>query len=335
MDKERAVLNLTSYSDNNLLLPERENVINFYRNILEGYVYDELDFSSEDNVIIEDIGIYANLIIHKSSINTSQHILSSDALKRFIDLGGNIILIANDTSRLLGYTPSSYASGHFLYDYFNINRVQSNVNTRLALGVSTNWNNLPDLEIDLSKIPVAWNNRLRQMEVFSSDRFHTLYTYFSNGEGTSSVFDGLPIAFYTTKGNSQIVVTSIPLYFIKEEQSKLFIQTVLNHLAENTSDFDHNVLSVQNINLHNYPNPFNPSTIIEFSLPVPTNIEIDIFNIRGQKIRSLTNDSFLAGSHKIEWNGTDDSGRAVGSGIYFYRMIANDFSVTRRMVLLK
>ncbi|MCL2063311.1 MAG: T9SS type A sorting domain-containing protein [Candidatus Cloacimonetes bacterium] len=85
----------------------------------------------------------------------------------------------------------------------------------------------------------------------------------------------------------------------------------------------------------NFPNPFNPLTVISFSLENAGHVIIDIFNIRGQKVYSLINATMPSGEHQITWYGTDEHGRAVDSGIYFYRMQTEDFSAVRRMVLLK
>ncbi|MCL2065520.1 MAG: choice-of-anchor J domain-containing protein [Candidatus Cloacimonetes bacterium] len=85
----------------------------------------------------------------------------------------------------------------------------------------------------------------------------------------------------------------------------------------------------------NYPNPFNPTTTIAFDIALPGNVRIDIFNIRGQRVKTVSNEHFGAGSHRVEWNGTDENDRSVGSGIYFYRMVSGDFTDVKRMVLLK
>jgi flagellar hook assembly protein FlgD len=60
-----------------------------------------------------------------------------------------------------------------------------------------------------------------------------------------------------------------------------------------------------------------------------------VYNIRGQRIKTLVNDHFPAGRHSAVWNGTDDNGRVVSSGVYFYRMTAGEFTETRRMLLMK
>ena len=85
----------------------------------------------------------------------------------------------------------------------------------------------------------------------------------------------------------------------------------------------------------NYPNPFNPETIINFSLSVASNLRVDIYNIKGQKVKSLLNEQRLAGNHNIVWNGKDDNGLDVGSGIYLYKMETDDFVAIRKMVLMK
>jgi subtilisin family serine protease len=85
----------------------------------------------------------------------------------------------------------------------------------------------------------------------------------------------------------------------------------------------------------NYPNPFNISTIISFSLTRPSNVRIDILNILGQTVRSFDLGLTSEGGHTLEWNGEDNRGKEVVSGVFFYRIIAGDKVAVRKMVLLK
>ncbi|MCL2062939.1 MAG: T9SS type A sorting domain-containing protein [Candidatus Cloacimonetes bacterium] len=85
----------------------------------------------------------------------------------------------------------------------------------------------------------------------------------------------------------------------------------------------------------NFPNPFNPETMIRFNVAIDSIVSIDIYNIRGQRVRNLLNESMKAGFHQVLWNGEDEYGRDVGSGLYFYVMRTGDFTTVRRMVLLK
>ncbi len=85
----------------------------------------------------------------------------------------------------------------------------------------------------------------------------------------------------------------------------------------------------------NYPNPFNPTTRIQVALPQTARLEISVYNILGQKVATLVDGVRDAGYLTVEWNGTNDRGLNVGSGVYFLRMNADKFTATRKMMLMK
>ena len=85
----------------------------------------------------------------------------------------------------------------------------------------------------------------------------------------------------------------------------------------------------------NIPNPFNPSTSISYHLPEDTYVKIVVYNVLGQEARELFKGDQVSGFHTVVWNGKDNLGRQVASGIYAYRLIAGDFISSRRMTLLK
>lgn len=85
----------------------------------------------------------------------------------------------------------------------------------------------------------------------------------------------------------------------------------------------------------NTPNPFNPSTAIEYQLPEAGMVRLAIYNVVGQEVRTLVNERKEAGAFTVTWDGTDAMGRRVASGVYLYRIQAGDFSASRRMLLLK
>ena len=85
----------------------------------------------------------------------------------------------------------------------------------------------------------------------------------------------------------------------------------------------------------NYPNPFNPSTSISFRLPSASRAVVEIFDVRGALVRVLVDKTMRAGSHIVEWNGRDEGGSVVGSGVYFYRLTADGHSTSKKMVILK
>ena len=87
--------------------------------------------------------------------------------------------------------------------------------------------------------------------------------------------------------------------------------------------------------LSNYPNPFNPTTTINYSLKENSKVSLKIYNIKGQKVKQLFNDQLSAGEHSVIWNGTDNNGKSVSSGIYFYKLRTANFEKTKKMILMK
>lgn len=85
----------------------------------------------------------------------------------------------------------------------------------------------------------------------------------------------------------------------------------------------------------NFPNPFNPSTAIGFSLPIKADVSLKIYNTTGQLVKTLGDRSFEAGHHTLTWDGTNQGGEAVSSGIYFYRLKTDGFTNSKRMILMK
>jgi len=101
---------------------------------------------------------------------------------------------------------------------------------------------------------------------------------------------------------------------------------------------DISILKLSNILYQNFPNPFNPTTTISFFTTENNekNTDLVIYNLKGQKVKTLVNEVLPAGEHSVVWNGDDDSGKKVSSGIYFYQLkVGKDFSETKKMLLLR
>jgi hypothetical protein len=89
--------------------------------------------------------------------------------------------------------------------------------------------------------------------------------------------------------------------------------------------------------LGNYPNPFNPTTSIPFHISCKSSMRttLTVYNILGQRVRALVNEDKLPGEYKVVWDGKDENGEPVSSGIYLYKLDAGNFSATKRMILIK
>jgi hypothetical protein len=85
----------------------------------------------------------------------------------------------------------------------------------------------------------------------------------------------------------------------------------------------------------NYPNPFNPETTISYSVKGTSPVTVEIYNVKGQKVKTLVNETKASGNHTIKWNGTDSNNHKVTSGVYFYRMQAGKYTASRKMILMQ
>jgi len=110
-----------------------------------------------------------------------------------------------------------------------------------------------------------------------------------------------------------------------------------SNLIEKTTGADANEIVVPAVTRmnNNYPNPFNPSTTISFSLKENSSVTLKIFNIKGELVNTLVNESLDAGVHQIVWEGEDRYSRPCASGVYFYKMKAGRYSSTKKMILMK
>jgi len=85
----------------------------------------------------------------------------------------------------------------------------------------------------------------------------------------------------------------------------------------------------------NFPNPFNPTTTLAFSLKDGGNVNLTIYDVAGRRVRELVNERRDRGAYKVTWDGQNDSGGIVASGVYFYKLIAGSFTDTKKMTILK
>jgi hypothetical protein len=108
-----------------------------------------------------------------------------------------------------------------------------------------------------------------------------------------------------------------------------------SHAAAILPSSDPTVPALSDKLLQNYPNPFNPSTTIAFQTAQNGEARLTVFNLKGQFVRELNSGYLPKGDHSVLWDGRDDCGNAVASGLYFYRLQTREASITKRMLLMK
>lgn len=95
------------------------------------------------------------------------------------------------------------------------------------------------------------------------------------------------------------------------------------------------IITLATVLYNNYPNPFNPETNIAYSIKEAGNVTIEVYNLRGQLVKTLVNDVKETGEFSATWTGTDNTNKTVSSGVYFYKMRSGNYTSTKKMILMK
>jgi hypothetical protein len=137
-------------------------------------------------------------------------------------------------------------------------------------------------------------------------------------------------------GNEQVYVG---LQFVSDESDNYFgvlADRFILHVETPTSvDMVSDVVPRQLTLGQNYPNPFNMKTVISFGLPTNSQVTLEVFDILGRKVRELLNERLESGYHQVIWDGRNENGEVVTSGVYFYRLSYGDIQEIKSMTLIK
>ncbi|NQV17418.1 MAG: T9SS type A sorting domain-containing protein [Armatimonadetes bacterium] len=199
-------------------------------------------------------------------------------------------------------------------------------------------------EIDLSHYQSVFGHDLKQVD----DEVYALYSGDANDDGIVDLEDINELNIKTEDDFGYLAFDfDMNGYLSNEDLDNYFWPNlnVMSHVpgeddfrGDNSEEITSGELETnlpQCVPLHSYPNPFNPSTTIKFSVAEESRVELTIFNLKGQKIITLVAETLPQGIYSFEWNGEDECGQSVVSGIYLYRLEAGKYSSVKKMILLK
>lgn len=245
--------------------------------------------------------------------------VAQDSLAAFLNNGGKLFLTGQNVVEDL-----STQGAPFLADYLEVAYAGAPVGPPLINAVSTN-------PMSGSLAPFAANQPSRDiLSPLSPGHAEEAFTYFGGGDA------GVTVENPTR--NTKIVLLGFGFEAITSATSRSALMAAALNWMDVTTDIQtpsgDQVPAAFELR-QNYPNPFNPSTTIAYLLPTRAKVALNIYNLLGQEVRNLVKGDQAPGLQQVQWDGRDNHGNTVASGIYIYRIVAGDFTATRKMILLR
>ena len=352
-----------------------DTVKSFYNDVLNGYNYDFFSWvDSTQGVHCEsmaptcvdwhDFMRYRLLIVDdglKDQIMISRYEDATSGFAKYLLSGGKIIYcgsFANLRQSPLQPTelPKMYGPGASFvtrffgidstffvgYYYYALHTSPPLVDSLFAFSYAEAVDaGIPNIPYDLSRNafkstfanywPVGTPPTVSTFQV--NTRATPLHTFRSlNPAG--SMNEGQVVSLMTAGPEAETYLFGFHLWYMERAATRALIDWIMLRVPTSsetvTTKVPHQLLLAQN-----YPNPFNPSTTIAYELPRAGQVRLEIFNILGQRIRRLVDEVRPAGPHRTVWDGHNDRGHAVSSGVYLYRLVSSEGRLVKKMILLK
>ena len=317
----------------------------FYDHTLSGIPHHQIDIEDLfESMRLADIGIYSSILWHGNDLSNMEYPYTvTETLDYYVANGGNILFSVYQPSlafELNSSYPASFASNTFMNAVLGIAGVNYSNAARFRRAIPL-LDGYPAIEVDPAKTNSSFINHIIRVEGMETDGQSTaLYDYGSDYEDDSpqGVLNGTRVGILNQRGSGKVLTLSFPLYNMYASQARALVRHVFtSEFGETATPADDPVApSLPTLVLDApHPNPFSASTTLRLnikdaSLPVSVNI----YNQRGQLVRKLNPDSGLK-SITLSWDGKDESGRQVGSGIYLVKASQGKESVNRKLVLVK
>ena len=269
-----------------------------------------------------------------------------NTLKTFLDNGGNLYINGLDLAYYLGDANSGYftsASEDFLNNYLHVDYMTRRIYVTIMEGITgdpiTDGIGQVDLTGGTSAGTISFTGQKLANRINPADANATqAFSFFTRSTDYSMIrADHLGLG-----QNGKVVTATFGFEAIASQADRdLIAERIVNWLTPVTGIGDdiRPATDIATFELHgNYPNPFNPSTTIVYSLPtgaVDSDVSLVIYNQLGQQVRTISSMAQTAGTHEVVWDARDDNGAAVASGVYIYRLTQGANQQSQKMLLLR
>jgi hypothetical protein len=298
---------------------------------------------------LSDLGPYSSVIwvaddftssFMGSPVITQLLPAATGPLAEYMALGGNVMLTGWESAAgfdVLGSYPFDLSAGDFLYDWFGVDDVRSKGPSRFKGGVGQGG--FPGVGLEPGRLNGNWGGKLIRAEAATALRPGTSASYLFDSDEPDSAYHHLPCGVHRVGDTHRAIWWGFPLYHLATADAQAALTAALTFFGE-IDDGSVDAPAVAHSGVlslgQNRPNPFASRTAIEFSVAgEKARVGLSIFDLAGRRVRTLVNGEMPGGRHEAIWNGLNDRGRRVASGVYFYRLDGDDRTFTKKLVLLR
>jgi hypothetical protein len=338
LDQGVLIVDETADGDGSLMSPTDQQVDDFYAALLSNFKNAEYDLFEEQQIGLADLGAYSTVVWHGNDIaDMSAPFDFRQSIKDYLEFGGNFLYT--------GYRPSkafknviglngTFEAGDFIFDYLKIEESKGSI-FALFKGAMNSISGYKTIFVDSGKTLLSNQYHLKDIEMIKPNSVGVeIYFYETDFDSTTQqgFLKGEPVGVEFIGTHFRTVTISFPLYYMDQTSAKELIEFIL------TNKFDE-VMPVEGEDVQipikysleqNFPNPFNPSTTIRYSLPEESYVKLVVFNMLGEEIISLVNITQKAGNYEVTLDASD-----LATGVYIYSLETTKFTQSKKLLLIK
>ncbi len=347
----------------------------FYSSVLSGYQYDIFSYLDtvsagcgmylDQCIDWRDFMRYRTLIIDdglKDALFSSQFEERTSGYRRYLQSGGTIVYFGSFSqvggNRLNATTNPAWfslshpvAADNFGVDsvfytglaYYNTHTTAPYVDSLFGfVRAESVIGGAPDLQLEVTFSPFTTDlatywpvGTAPSVSAFGVNGRGEISHLYRSATPETSVNEGQPVGIVTQLAQGQTFLFGFHLWYMQEADARQLIDWIMERVPTDAPEQQESALPETFALAQNYPNPFNPNTIIAYSVPAKSHVRLEVFNILGQSVRTLVDESKGAGDYEVTWNGRDSRGQSVSTGVYLYRLRVGEAVLTKKMLLLK
>lgn len=330
-------------SSNTVFSPNDEVSDLFYDTVLHNFPRTQFDTETDGVLRLADMGVYSAILWHGNDTGNQQYpYLVRDELRNYIIAGGKVLITSYFPSKAFdnntGY-PNLYETGNYMFDTFGIEEVHYHNSARFRYAVPES-SGFPPLTVDSLKTVGPLAGHIYNIESISANYLASnVYYYGSDYANTASqgVMNGMAVGVYHILGCGRSVVLSFPLFNMKQDEVTNLMHHVFYDLfGINVSVDDNTLPPMAEIAFSRaYPNPFSNYISLDIKgTKAGQNLKAGVYNAKGQKVKTLYNDTAKSANQTLSWDGRDDKGYKVSNSIYYIRAEQDGKAAVKKVLKL-